>query len=471
MDMSDMIEQVKKTVQKYHMLRQGDGVVVGVSGGPDSICLLHLLNSLKEFYGIRLHAAHLNHLLRGQASDEDAKYVRDFCERLDIPFHLKEVDVKHISKQQGISEELAGRQERYRFFFEIARKVGANKIAVAQNINDQAETMLMRFIRGSGPEGLGGIKPVRGDGVIRPLIEVERKAIEEYCRRYQLNPHIDETNLKPLYTRNKIRLKLIPDILNEYNPGFVTTAAVTADIMREDNDFFESYISNTIEGQLSLEKDKVWLSAAFLLEQHPAIQRRVIRKAIEKIKGDTRNIEYKHVNEILAMVGKQCTGLSMDLPDGLRAEIVYGTLYIHTSPKKEMGKFKYPLYPNTKTFVKQINAIVTTRLINHQALKQIKQNKYMKAFDYNQLNEELYIRNRMPGDRFMPLGMTGTKKLKDFFIDLKIPREERDQIPLIATKNDIVWVVGYRMNEKYQCTEHTKDILIIEISGGIFNDK
>ncbi|WP_094549117.1 tRNA lysidine(34) synthetase TilS [Petroclostridium xylanilyticum] len=473
--MNNVINTVRQTINKYSMFQNGDKIVVGVSGGPDSVCLLHVLNLLKDEYQIKLYAAHLNHQLRGQAAEQDAAYVKELCEKLQVPVYIKSVDIRQLSKERAISEEVAGREERYAFFFKIARQVGARKIAVAQNMNDQAETVLMRFIRGTGLEGLSGIKPVREDGVVRPLLETGREAIEQYCQENGLNPRLDETNLKSIYTRNKIRLDLIPYIIKEHNSGFIQTAAKTAELIREDNDFIKDFVNNMIEKQLRADSKGIYIPVTFLLNQHLAIQRRVIRKAIDILKGNTANIEYKHIEEIVQMVNGKNTGKNigkaLDLPEGLRMEIVYNDVYLFRKgdSDKKNNSFYYPLKLDQQIFIKEINMTVTAYVSAKENLKNIELNDFTKAFDYNVINEEIYIRNRLPGDKFTPLGMDGTKKLKDFFIDLKVPRNKRDKVPIVATDKDILWVVGYRINDKYKCTNKTADVLIIQFSGGDTN--
>ena len=461
--MDHFIEKVHKTIRKYNMLRPDDGVVVGISGGSDSVCLLHILYKLKKAYNLCLYAAHVNHRLRGKAADDDAAYVERLCGQLEVPVYIKTVDIKKVARERGISEEVAGREERYKFFFQIAENTGAHKIALAQNINDQAETVLMRFIRGSGAEGLAGIKPVRKDGIIRPLLEVDKQSIERYCTVQGLSPRLDETNLQPIYTRNKIRLELIPSITKEYNANFIQTAAVTADIIREDNDFFEGYVNRIVRRQLVAEAGAVSIPIDFLLNQHPAIQRKVARKAIERLTGHMLDIEYKHVRELLHMAKKKCTGLSLHLPGHIKAEVVYDKLYLSNNPDRKIGECKVPLPINGEIAVDELNVAAEAYVIDREALKDIRLNDFTKAFDYNTINEELYIRNRLPGDKFAPHGMKGTKKIKDFFIDLKIPRHKRDEIPLLATDNDILWVIGYRTSERYKCTNITKQVLIVHI--------
>jgi len=465
-----VIETVKRTIQQYNMLNPGDGVVVGVSGGPDSVCLLHVLNSLKDEYSIHIYGVHINHQLRGEAADKDEQYARKLCSRLGIPFYSRKIDIRRISEERGISEELAGREERYKLFFEIAGQVGAAKIATAHNLNDQAETILMRFIRGVGPDGLSGIPPVRNDGVIRPLLEVSRELIEEYCYLYHLNPRIDATNLETVYTRNKIRMQLLPDILR-YNPNFVAAMAKTANMFREENDFIEIYVDNIRKQYIKVLPQGVSIALDVLMEQHIAIRRRVIRKAIELVKKNLIDIEYKHIDEIMQMLLKGSTGMAVDLPGNVKAEIEYGFLLISQKTAIKADQYSYPLKIGDTVYIKELDSYFTAYITDINQLNKIKLGRYVKAFDYNAVKEEIYIRNRLIGDRFQPFGMKGTKKLKDFFIDEKVPRHLRDKVPLIVSGNDIMWVVGYRTSEKYKYSDKTDKILIIKVAGGLINDK
>ncbi|WHH57557.1 tRNA lysidine(34) synthetase TilS [Petroclostridium sp. X23] len=466
--MTSIINIIKGTIEKYNMFKPGDGVVVGVSGGPDSVCLLHVLNEIKDEYDIRLYAAHINHRLRGQDAEEDALYVKQLCDMLRIPFFINTEDIKRISKEKGISEEAAGREVRYAFFFELARQKGAQKIAVAHHLNDQAETVLMRFIRGAGLEGLAGIKPHRQDGVVRPLLEISREQVEEYCIQHDLRPRLDETNLEAVYTRNKLRLDLIPRIIKDYNPNFIQTAVQNAKLIAEDHQFIEEYIDGIISEKIRKDKRGVFISINFLTAQHAAIQKRIIRRAIHAFNGNTANIEYRHIEEIVQMLkdsaAQRVTGKAADLPGHIRVEVVYDALYVtDKTKKKEQRDFNYLLQIDEPILIREVNMIAVARVVDTEQLEGIEFNRFTKAFDYNSIKEEIYIRNRLPGDTFMPSGMKGTKKLKDFFIDLKVPKYKRDTVPLVVAGHDIIWVAGYRVSEKFKCASESKKVLIIEL--------
>jgi tRNA(Ile)-lysidine synthase len=463
--MDNLINRVTETVNKYKMIGCGEGIVVGISGGPDSVCLLHVLNNLRQRFSIKLYAVHINHMLRGYEAEGDAAYVKQLCDGLGVKLFAKSIDIKAVSKQNGISLESAGREERYKFFFEVLNNTGSSKIAVAHNMNDQAETVLMHFIRGSGLEGLSGMKPMREDGVIRPLIEIERADIEKYCMENDLKPRLDKSNLETTFTRNRIRLELIPCILKEHNPNLIKTLAVMADNNRSDNDYIDSMVNEALDKMINVEIDSISLPIDWLLSQHLSKQNRIIRRAIERLLGSIVDIENKHIAEIKKIIVKGNTGLKIDLPRGIVAEIVYKTLYI----KKKQGSsitYEYPLVLNQKIYINELNICIYAYKIHANELQSIEIKRNTAVFDSDKLKKSICVRSRIPGDIITPLGMTGTKKVKDFFIDLKIPRREREKVPLLAMKDEIIWILGHRINNKYKCTPSTQEILVVTYSQG-----
>ncbi len=477
-----LINIVRNTIKKFNMIEAGDKVLVAVSGGADSICLLHVLYLLKDEYKINLYVAHVNHELRGHQADLDALFVKEVTELLKIKLFLQNINIRQIANKKSISEEVAGRMERYKFYFKTAKEIGANKIAVGQNLNDQAETLLMRIIRGTGLKGLAGIEPIRNDGVIRPLLEVDRQLIEQYCKDNRLEYRTDKTNLEPIYTRNKIRLQLIPQIIKEYNPNFIYSISNMADLLKEENNFIEEYADKLAKELLVIKKEGIYIKISKFTSLHKAIQRRLIRKAIYELKGNITDIEYKHINKTLKIIsnnsGKKETRAAIELPQKTKLQIKGNYIHIFNNiiQEKEVGEFSYRLTLNGETPIKlpniETNVQIKTRIIDKTKIKDIKKSNYIKLFDYDIINKEIYIRNRLAGDKFIPQGMEGRKKLKDYFIDLKVPKEKRDQIPIIATEDDIIWVIGYRTNAKYNYTENTKKVLVIEIIGGEkINDK
>lgn len=455
-----MLDKVRKTIEEHNLIKPGDRIIVAVSGGPDSVCLLHALCQLRDEYNLELYGAHLNHNFRGIDAQIDAQYASNLCEKLNVLCFIKSIDVPKYAKDNSLSPEEAGRVLRYEFFEEVAERTGATKIAVAHNENDQAETVLMRLLRGTGIQGLTAIHINRGK-IIRPLLNVDRSSIEEYCDTYNLSPRIDKTNLESIYKRNKIRLELIPYLEENYNPNIIENLVKTAEILKDDFDFieeksrevYEELVSRQIENGLTiLLKD--------IKELHSAIKSRVIRLAAEELIGRQEVLEYKHVQNILELIDRGVTGKKITLPFGLIAKISYGNLCF-TTREEESRVFHYELPLDNTVYIEELEGNFTARVFDREDIKEISRDKYCKCFDYDELKNVLNVRNRREGDRFYPLGLTGSKKLKDFFIDYKIDRNERDRIPLVCDGDEIIWIVGLRISEKYKITDKTTRILEI----------
>ena len=293
--------KVIQTIQKNHLIETGDKVIIGVSGGPDSICLLHILNEIKEILGITLYVAHVNHKIRKNAN-LDEQYVQEFCKKINIPFFAKQIDVQKIAKQNKIGLEEAGRKERYDFFEEVFEKTKANKIATAHTANDNAETVIMHFIRGTGLNGLKGIEKTRQNKYIRPLIECTREEVEEYCEKNNLNPRIDETNEENIYTRNKIRNICIPYIKNEFNQNIVKTINRLAEIVTEEDEYLQNQ-TEKIYHELCEKENKtlVVLNLKKFNQEHLVIKRRILLYTINKVLGNTNGIEKKNIEDVLRL--------------------------------------------------------------------------------------------------------------------------------------------------------------------------
>ena len=295
-------EQVVACINKYNLLSKGDRIVIGVSGGPDSICLLHVLNLLKEKLQIEIFVAHINHMIRKEA-DEETKYVEKFCKDLGIECFIKKVDVEKQAKEEKKGTEETGRKVRYAFFEEVAKKEGANKIATAHNLNDKAETVLLNIIRGSGTEGLKAIEAKRDEKFIRPLIETSREDIEEYCKKNDLNPKIDKTNLESIYKRNKIRNDLIPYIQKEFNPNIIKTINRLSEVATEESKYLNNQTKKAFEEIAyktdDLNEQVLDLKKFNILEL--VIKRRVILYTISKTIGSTAGIEKINIDEIIKL--------------------------------------------------------------------------------------------------------------------------------------------------------------------------
>ncbi|SHH47716.1 tRNA lysidine(34) synthetase TilS [Tepidibacter thalassicus] len=456
-----IINKVRDTIKRHNLLNDGDKVILGLSGGPDSVCLLHILNYLKDEFNIKIYAAHLNHKIRGIEAQKDAMYAAKICDIMGIICFIRAIDVPKYCEENNLSLEEGARILRYNMFFEIKEKINADKIAIAHNINDQAETVLMRMMRGTGLQGLKGIEYKRDDGIIRPLLDVSREEIEKYCEENNLNPRIDHTNLEDIYVRNKIRLKLIPYMSENFNPNLKESIARMANLLREDSDYIEEQANSAFE-QVCEKKSQniISLDIDKFLKFHKAIKNRIIRKSIDFILGDIKGIEQKHIEDVISLFFESKTDTRIDLPRGIR---VYkknrNIIFTNEELVEKKINYNYKLPKSGYIKVKELNAIVESKILSVKEMKNITHDKYTKCFDADKVCGDLLIRNRKNGDRIKILGLGGSKKIKDLFIDLKIPREDRDKIPILVDEKGIIWVIGYRMSEDYKIDKGTKNIL------------
>lgn len=455
------LEKVRLTIEKYGLLPFSSQVVVGVSGGPDSVALLHILYRLRSVLNLKLWVAHLNHKLRPGEAEREASWTKRFASKLGIAVISDSFDVPLLAKKKGLSVETAARQARYNFLEHVAVKVGASKIALGHTASDQVETVLMRFLRGSGLEGLSGIPPTRGK-IIRPLIGVFRKEVEQYCQDNFLDPCFDSSNYQRICLRNRVRLDLIPYLSGHFNPQLESSLFRLLQITRADNEYLQrearrvwkSLIVDRNEGKIILDFKK-------LFSLHLALQRRVIRLTIETIKGNLRGISFRQIKSLLELNCSKGTRV-INLPGNLRAEGRYGQLVIKKKEEDKVSLSYGRLRVPGETKLSELNLRFRSSLIKKTS-SWLSKNPNFAFLDYNKISGSLFFRCRKIGDRFQPLGMVGTKKLKDFFIDLKIPRFKRDKIPLLASKSEIVWVVGQRISEKFKIDENAKKILKIEV--------
>ncbi|MDF3001146.1 MAG: tilS, partial [Bacillota bacterium] len=298
-------DRVKDTIVKNNLIEHGEHIVIGLSGGPDSVCLFHILHCFQEEWNLGIDAVHINHGLRPGAAEEDQRYTEELCKSYNVPCHTFFYDVKKIAAETGASSEDAGRQVRYQSFARVAEKIscetGRNiKIAVAQNMNDQAETVLMRILRGTGTEGLCGIEYLRNDPsrgtLIRPLLDITREEIEAYCREHKLKPQIDLTNLEPIYTRNKIRLELLPYLCEQFNTNIITALNRLSGIAKEDKAYFSGKVNAFIEAHAEFGENFVRISRNLLTELEPALRHRVVKGLFERI-GLVRDMGSVHLEQ------------------------------------------------------------------------------------------------------------------------------------------------------------------------------
>ncbi|OGO76748.1 MAG: tRNA lysidine(34) synthetase TilS [Clostridiales bacterium GWB2_37_7] len=457
--MNSFVDNVKSTIEKHNMIKNGDTVVVGVSGGADSLCLLHVLKSLSNVLDIRLFAVHLNHMFRGLDAKNDADFVEQICLEWNIPFKIETFDVPAYAKQQGLSPEEAGREIRYKLFREAKEQMKANKIAVAQNSNDNVETILMRLIRGTGLEGLKGIDAVRDD-IIRPLLDSDRQSIEKYCRENDLDPRVDKTNLEPIYLRNKIRLELLPYLKENFNPNLNEALTRMAQVVREENEYLERQTEEYLESMGRVQENCITIETEKLKQLHPAMQKRLLRKGIEKLATSLNGFEYKHFQGMIEMLDKS-TGAAIELPKSLKAYISYENLIICKKIEKPDKKCYYKLKYNYDNLIGELASNISIKLIDSSEMLTIPKSCSTVYLDADKIKNELILRSRETGDVISPIGMKGSKKLKDYFIDKKVPKEKRDQVLLLTDGNEIIWIPGSIISEKYKVTSNTQKVIVL----------
>ncbi|MDI6689509.1 MAG: tRNA lysidine(34) synthetase TilS [Actinomycetota bacterium] len=452
--------KVLATIEKYDMLKSGDRVLVAVSGGPDSVALLYILTALCGELGLKLHVFHLNHMMRKE-SEEDALFVQKLAERLECPSTILSFDVPAYMRKERLSPEEAAREVRYRSLEKVGREIKANRIALGHHADDQVETFLMRLLRGSGQEGLRGMLPVRGE-YIRPLIESTRDEIQEYCGEKGIEFRLDLSNLDTSYLRNKVRHQLIP-ALERYNPNFKGVILKTMEILSEEQDLLDEIAEEKFNEVAVIEKDLVKLSCKRIQKLPLAIQRRVLRRGIQLVKGNLRGIEFKHLEGILGYVSGKLPHLQMDLPGRLVALSECDALIITFKEKLKVPKVPRVLL-NIPGVIDIPSLGIRIRAEFKDAKGEIILKEDKKAYlDADKLKPPLILRTRIPGDSFRPLGMEGEKKLQDFFVDEKVPRRLRDRIPILQGKDHILWVIGYRIDDRAKVNRGTKTILKLEV--------
>lgn len=453
-----IISMVKGTIERYRMIEPRDHIGVAVSGGVDSVVLLDILAGLRDELHISITVLHLNHGIRGEEAHRDQRFVQDLSDSYALPYLGREVDCPAYIKEHFLSPQEAARELRYLFFEEAIQTHTLDKVAMGQTADDQAETVLMRFLTGGGTRGLKGIPPLRGP-YIRPLIDVWREELLAYARHKGLSFVQDSSNMKQVYLRNRVRHELLPH-LRGYNPNIKERLLQLSQILSEDESYLEALTDEVVK-RIVTEDNKVSIAIPQLLALPPALQARVLQHAyMQHTSGGV--LEYPHINGILQMIRGAGGSKRLALPKDLWAIQIYDTLVLRKGAETPDGiteetELKIPGRTQLDGFGVEIEAVVTEGRISP---KPDPQEAYL---DYHQLTFPLRVRSVRPGDSFMPLGLNGKKKLKNLFIDLKIPRSERSKIPLVISGEDICWVAGWRIDERFKIGDKTKKILKLTI--------
>jgi len=463
----ELLDKVYNVIIKYEMTVPGDKVLVALSGGADSVCLLSVMHSLKERLGIEVYAAHLNHMIRGEEAERDEQFAKKLCEFLGVRCFVKHTDVPEIAEKEGLSVEEAGRKARYDFFGELKEKEKITKIATAHNKNDRAETVFMRIMRGTGIDGLQGIAYKREDGVIRPVLDVSRGEIEDYLKENNMDFCTDSTNSDNDYTRNRIRNELLPYIKENFNPSIVDTLVRFSDIASEDAEFLNGYaerLYERINNPLPSHKPcALHIDTLKMLEA--SIKTRLIRMTAKKAAECDLKLQYAHIRDILDLIEKN-TGAAVELPCDVRVRNEYGWLIFENTKEifKEERVSEEDLFirvsPLESYLLENISAEIKLGLVDPTIYKK---NAREQLLDFEKLEgKKLIMRNRQSGDKIVCFDDGREKKIKSIFIDSKIPKASRNKIPLLCADGEVVAIIGLRISEKYKINKETRKALKIE---------
>ncbi|MCK4273940.1 MAG: tRNA lysidine(34) synthetase TilS [Dehalococcoidales bacterium] len=472
-EQSTLEQKVLRFIKKHRLVTGGEKLIVAVSGGPDSVCLLHILSKLQKELGIELHVAHLNHQLRGAESDADAACVADLAHRLGIPATVESSDVRAYQSRHRLSPEEAAREVRYSFLAQTAAEIGAARVAVGHTADDHVETIIMHLLRGSGTRGLRGLLPVSrwqsGDDslvILRPLLELTREETSAYCRRHRLAPRTDTSNLSPEPFRNRIRHQLLPE-LRKYNPQVAEALLRTARIAADDLAFIDNEVARLWDKVAHAEKGSVVISKKEFSALPSALKRHLLRTAVESLLGNLKDIEAGHIEDIIDALDKPA-GKVIGLPDGLNFTIEYDR-YVLAPDAVSLCPFPV-LEGETELNIPGRTGIpgwdIEAAVISPSAAKDAddKSSDLTACFDFDKTGNRLTVRRRRPGDRFQPLGMGQPKKLNEFMIDARIPRTWRRRIPIVCSPDQILWAVGYRIDERAKVTPNTKQVLRLKFT-------
>ncbi|TAK31718.1 MAG: tRNA lysidine(34) synthetase TilS [Chloroflexota bacterium] len=468
-----ILERIRRGNRRARLIQPGDVIVVAVSGGADSLCLLQALFDLRDELGVQLHVAHLDHLLRGAESMAAAYFVRDLARAMELPFHLAHIDVGGYRREHRLSLEEAARQVRYGFLDNVARRAGAAAVAVGHTASDQTETVLLHLLRGTGLTGLRGMPDSSElrlpDGrevhVVRPLLSVWRDECLAFCEERGLRPQIDASNLDLSYTRNRIRLELLPT-LRQYNPRIeegllrLTSAAGAA------IEIIEEAVDEVWDSVAEPKPSYVVLHRARLRSLKPALQSHIVLRAIDHLLGDLREIAAIHVEDVLAALDKT-SGVQLSLPRQLVLTLEYDRAILGFADDADCplpsldGPCQLP-FPGELDIA---GWHVSGRVESFDAAGRApSRDRWTADLDADRAGTELAVRSRRPGDRFQPLGMAQMKSVQDFMVDAKIPRSWRARVPIVESAQQIVWLAGWRIDERVKVGPATRQVLHVEFS-------
>lgn len=461
--MINILKVVKKTIKEYQLIAPGDLVIAGVSGGPDSLALLHILKGLQDEFCFKLHVGHVDHSFRGQEAEAEARWVKETVEKWGIPCTVHKENVPKIAREKGLSAEEAGHIVRKKFFLGLMASLGAQKVALGHHADDQAETVLMHFLVGAGMEGLQGMKPLNTP-FIRPLILLRRQDIEFYCREQVLKPRFDPSNQSEIYLRNRIRQQVIPWLAQKINPNLVETLNRTAHIIQKDEEILQRATEKLAAQHMQMKKDVLSVSLKDWDNLYEGLQRRLIRYAYTKV-GEKQGLVFLHVERVQNLIKEGQVGKVLQLPGKIIAEKGYSELFFYeaqnVSPLVMQIAARTLKIPGVTKIPETGQSIMAEFVDDAETIEPGDKSKI--CLPWAESSPQYLVRSRKPGDRISPLGLQGTKKLKDFFIEKKIPRRDRDRLLLVVAGEEIVWIPGLTLTEKSRKSSKHDHYLVLKL--------
>lgn len=457
-----LVDRVMEIVRRYAMVQAGARVGVAVSGGADSVCLLHVLFEIAPRWPLQLSVLHLDHGLRGAESDEDARFVKNLADSLQLPAHMARA---RLETSGEANLEQAGREARHDFFLSFLRAGTLDRIATAHTRSDQAETVLFRLLRGAGTAGLAGIRPVIEPGIVRPLLGLDREEIIQYLTERRVSWREDSSNASLEFARNRIRRKLLPQLRSEWNPGLDETLARLSDLAYEEERYWEREIAGLARMHLNIKPPAVFLNANKLSGLERAVARRLARRAIELVKGDLRQIDFLHVEQVLDLASAPEGHGRIQLP-GVDVYRSFGEMRLAPPGMDTLANrnFRFPLPVPGAVELPGHFSIIQVELIEAQSLTVSSDSRYneiVDCLDWERISGPLELRNWRPGDQYRPAGRSGEEKIKVLFQQAKVPLWERRNWPVITSGETIIWARRFGPASNLAATSHTRAVLRI----------
>ena len=455
-----------KTIERFGMFQTGCRVGVAVSGGADSVCLLHVLAELAPRWNLHLSVLHLDHQLRAGESAEDARFVRELAQTHGLPFLLEQIDVARLARERGENLEQTARKARHRFFVDWLQSAPGDRVALGHTRSDQAETVLFRFLRGAGTAGLAGIRPVSREGFVRPLIAIDRVDVERFLQDHGIPWREDATNVSLDFARNRIRRELLPRLAREWNPEIGEMLAHTADWAREEESYWEAEMDRLADAHFTLKPPALFLRADRLTELPLAAARRLVRRAIEQVKGDLLGIDFGHIAAVLALASQPAGDGRLQVPE---VDVFRSFEWIRLAPpgldRLENRNFRHPAPVPGRVLLPGGGSAIELEVIENKPSTENGEsiyNKLMGYLDWDRISGALELRNWRPGDQYKPVGRSREEKIKLLFQEARIPLWERRSWPVLTSANGILWARRFGLAADLAATPQSQTLLKIQ---------